>query len=128
MTTNKCNCGCEVCGTKKVMYVTQIDSRKVLDPENVAKRGDIMLISKNLNGVWTLTPVSKVSLNAVAEAMADDRTSAFLLMEWKEPTDEPTRPENPGTTDPQPGTGGETTDPSGSEDGSGTEDAGDGNG
>lgn len=96
MTTRNCNCGCSEAA--KVLRVTQIDSQAVLDPENVEKRKDIMLISKNVNGVWSLTPICKVTLNAVAEAMKAGNAAAFIRMEWVEPSEEP-EPPAPETPD-----------------------------
>lgn len=119
MTTRNCNCGCSEAA--KVLRVTQIDSQAVLDPENVEKRKDIMLISKNVNGVWSLTPIYKVTLNAVAEAMKAGNAAAFIRMEWVAPSEEPEppapetpdepdgpgTPKNPDTKEPDSGNPGE---------------------
>lgn len=111
------------------MTVTQLDGKKVLEPENLENRDKVLVLSKNINGAYAVKVMSTLTVKAMVEAISDPNT-AFMLVEMKEPAaqvePEPTTPEEP----PEPETGngegpgdsgeGEkdgTEEPSGGEDG-----------
>ena len=90
-----------------VATVTQLDSQKVLDPENLARKDNILVIYPNVNNGYSVKPLAAIQVKEVVRFMNDSKT-AFLLMEQKEPpAEEPTDPENPGTGESGESTGGE---------------------
>lgn len=103
-----------------VATVTQLDSQKVLDPENLARKDNILVIYPNINNGYSVKPLAAIRVEEMVRFMNDSK-AAFLLMEQKEPpaeepTDpgtgdgggtEPTEPENPGTGESGESTGSE---------------------
>lgn len=100
--TNNCICGCNK--GNEVLTVTQLDGKIALKPENLGDRDKTLVLSRTVNGAYTVRVLSTLTVGVAADA-AEDPNAAFLLAEMKEPA-APVEPEEPDNAD-----GAETTEP-----------------
>ncbi|MCM1224092.1 MAG: hypothetical protein NC548_57535, partial [Lachnospiraceae bacterium] len=98
----KCSCNTSK-KPAKILSVTQLDAQTVLEPENLANKDNILVLTKNLNGYWNVKLLSSLTMKTVTEAMDNSTSAAFLLIEQKDPpadpAEEPTDPDNPDNPD-----------------------------
>lgn len=93
-----CSCGCST--QKKVLTVTQIDNKTVLEPENLENRDKILVLSKNVNNAYGVKVMSTLTVKDLVRDIEDPNV-AFLLVEMKEPA-APVEPEEPGESGTEP--------------------------